>query len=64
MAILAAILKILKSHLLRNGKSNSAWTWWKALESYEDSEVLQSFCSNIQDGGYLEILQTMSPPHR
>ena len=33
-----------------------------ALGCYGNSELLKSFCSNIQDGRHLEILQTTSPP--
>ena len=60
-----AILKFFKRHLIPNNKSDWAETWWEALESYRDSELLKSFCSRIQDGrhgGHLEILQTTSPP--
>ena len=35
---------------------------WEALACYGNTELLKSFCSNIQDGRYLEILQTTSPP--
>ena len=40
---MAAILKVFKPHLLPNGKSDLAKTWWEALERHGDSELLKSF---------------------
>ena len=64
MAAWAAILKILKPHLLPNPKSDWAHTCWKALWPHGDLELLNSFRSNIQDGrhaSHLENLYTTSP---
>ena len=64
MAALAAILKTVKPHLLRNPKSDWAQTWWMALGPYGGLELLKSFHSDIQDGrhvGHLGNLQTTSP---
>ena len=38
-----------------------AETWWEALGLHGDSELLKLLCSDIQDGGHLEIVQTASP---
>ena len=46
--------------LLQDRKSDCAKNWWEALQWHRDSELLKSFCSDIQDGchrGHLEILQ-------
>ena len=34
----------------------------EAIGCYGNSELLKSFCSIIQDGRHLKILQTTSPP--
>ena len=66
--VMEAILKILKRHLLTNStntNSGRAETWWEALGRCGDSELLNLFHSDIQDGrhgGHFEILQTSSPP--
>ena len=55
----------IQTTVIPNNKSDWAETWWEALESYKDLELLKSFCSHIQDGrpgGHLEIPQTTSPP--
>ena len=65
MAAMMAILKFIKRHLLQNRKSDWAETWWEASERHKDSELLQSFHSDIhagRHGGHLEILQSTSPP--
>ena len=61
---MAAILKILKWHLLPKGKSDSAETWWEALVRHGDSELLELFHLDIRDGrhaGHFQILQTTIP---
>ena len=50
MATMVAVLKILKRHLLPNGKSDWAETWWEALGRHGDAELLNSFHSDICDG--------------
>ena len=63
MAARVAILKIFKPLLLLNGELDRAKTWWEALERHGDSELLKSFCYDIQDGrhgGHLENLQLLS----
>ena len=62
MATMAAILKFFKLHLLPNRKSPWAETEMGGI--IRDSELLKSFCSDIQDDrhGRLEILQTTYPP--
>ena len=62
---MAAILKFFKRHLLPNCELDWAKTRWEASQWHRDSELLESFCSDIQDGchgGHLEILQTTSIP--
>ena len=44
------ILKISKPHLLPNGKSDWAETWWEALRRHGDSKLLKPFCYYIHDG--------------
>ena len=65
MAAIEAILKIFEPHLLLNGKSECAKTWWEALDRHGDSEWLKSFYYDIQDGrhrGQPENLQMLSVP--
>ena len=50
MATMVTILKILKRHLLPNVKSDWAETWWEAFEKHGDSELLNSFHPDFQDG--------------
>ena len=63
-----AIQKIFNPHLLPNVKSDCTLTWWETLGRHGDSELLKSFCSDIQYGrlgcGHLENLQTVSTPER
>ena len=47
MAIMVAILKIMKRHPLPNGKLDEAETWWKASEQHGDLELLKWFLSDI-----------------
>ena len=61
--IQVAILKIFKPHLLQNGKSDWAKTWWDALGQHGDSELLKPFCYGIHDGrhsSHLEDLQLLA----
>ena len=61
----AAILKTFKQHILPNGMSDCAETWWESLDRPGDSEVLKVFCSDIQDDCFcchLGNLQTKSTP--
>ena len=44
MAPKVAILKIFKLHLLPDGKSDWAKTWWEAFGWHGDSELLKTFC--------------------
>ena len=65
MAAAVAILKFFKRHLLQIHKSYWAEIWWKASVRHRESELLNSFRSDIQDGRHgchLEILLTISPP--
>ena len=61
MAAMMTSLKILTGHLLRKGNLDYAETWWEALGRHGDSELLNLFHSDIQDG-HLEILQRTLPP--
>ena len=61
MAAMVASLKILKQHLYPKGNSDYAETWWEALGRHGDSELLNLFHSDIQNGR-LEILQMTLPP--
>ena len=57
-----AILTIFKPHLLPNGKSDWAKTWWEALGLYRDSALLKPFCYDIHEGfhsSHLEDLQLL-----
>ena len=59
MAAMTTILKSFKLQLLPTRKLNWAETWWKASGQHGDSDLLNSFCSNIKNGrhdGHLEIL--------
>ena len=64
---MVVILKLFKWRHLPNLKSECAETWWEAFEQHEDSELLKSFRSDIQDGHHgsqFEILQTIFAPDR
>ena len=43
MAAKVAILKIFKPHLLPNGKSDWAETWWEELGRHGEPEMLNHF---------------------
>ena len=59
MAPKVAILKIFKPHLLPNGRSDCAKTWWEALGWHEDSELLKTFCYDIHDGRHSSIFEDL-----
>ena len=62
----AAILKFFKLHLLPNRKSDRAKTWWEVSQWHRDfgiaKIVLFRYPRMPRHDGYLEILQTTSPP--
>ena len=67
MVTMVAILKVFNCYLLPNGKSDGGETQWKASGQHGDLELLEWFCSDIQDGHYgshLENLQITSAPER
>ena len=66
LATMAAILKkkTSKPHLLPNGKSDWAESWWEALGRYGDSALLKSFRPDIHDGrhgSYLDFFKRHFP---
>ena len=53
------IMKISKQHLLLNGNSDWAKTWWEGLGQHGDLELIKLFCYDIQNsrhGGLLKII--------
>ena len=58
---LVAILKIFKSHLFQNWKSDRAESWLEILGWHGDSELLKSFSSDIQSGCHAAILKFFKP---
>ena len=62
MVTMVTILKVYNYYLLLNRKSDGVETWW-ALGQHADLELLEGFCSDIQDGhqcSHLESLQITS----
>ena len=66
MLTMVAILKVFNCYLLPNRQSDRVETQWKASGQHGDLELLEGFCSDIQDGhhGSLENLQITSAPKR
>ena len=65
MMVTMAILKVFNCYLLPNRKSDGVETQWKASGQHGDLELLEWFCSDIQDGhhgSHLENLQITSAP--
>ena len=60
---MVAILKFYKWYLLPNRKLDWAENWWEALEQHRDSELLKSFCYNIQDGHHGSHILKIIKPH-
>ena len=54
-----AVLKILKPHLLLNGMSDCAKTWWEVLGRHGDSDLLKTFCYNILGGHHSSHLEDL-----
>ena len=67
MVTMAAILKVFNCYLLPPRKSDGAETQWKASGQHGALELLEWFCSDIQDSHHdspLENLQITSAPEQ
>ena len=63
MAPKVGILKIFKPHLLPNGKSDWAKTWWDAFGQQGNSELLKTFCYDIHDGRHSSHFEDLLLTH-